>query len=280
MDVLAAALALTSAVLHASWNAIVKVKGDHLVALSLVTFFCGMFAAPLILIAEPVERAAIPYIAGTVLVHMLYFYALLESYRVADLSHAYPLARGSAPLMLALAAPVTLGETLNTVETLGILGISVGIVLLVRFGKGFFADWRKVVFPLLTGLSIATYSTLDARGVRVSGSPLGYIGWLFFLEALTFPLFALWRRPLAVKAAVRRAWPTYLGGGFMVAAGYGLVLYAFSIGSAAHVAALRETGVILAALIGARLLKEPFGARRIVAAAFVAAGAMVLVFGG
>lgn len=280
MESLAAALALVSAVLHASWNAIVKVRGDRLVALSLVTFFGGVCAVPMILIAEPMAMAALPYMIGTVVVHVLYFYALIESYRVADLSHAYPLARGSAPLMLALAAPVTLGETLGGAELLGVLGISAGIVLLVRFGKGFFADWRKVAFPLLTGLSIATYSTLDARGVRVAGSPLAYIGWLFVGEAIVFPLYAVLKRPLAMKEAVLGSAPTFIAGGVMVAAGYGLVLYAFSIGSAAHVAALRETGVILAALIGTRLLKEPFGARRVAAAVLVAAGAMLLELGG
>lgn len=280
MDALAAGLALVSAVLHASWNAIVKVRGDRMVALAMVTFFGGIAATPLVIWAEPMNRAAVPFLVGTVAVHVVYFYALVESYRVADLSHAYPLARGSAPLMLALAAPLTLGETLHGAEILGILGISAGIVLLVRMGPGFFADWRKVVFPLLTGLSIATYSTLDARGVRISGSPFAYIGWLFLAEALTFPLYALWRRPLAVKQAITTSAPTYIAGGLMVAAGYGLVLYAFSIGSAAHVAALRETGVILAALIGTRLLKEPFGARRVVAAILVALGAIVLELGG
>ncbi|MGH6717859.1 MAG: EamA family transporter [Alphaproteobacteria bacterium] len=276
---LAALLALGSAVLHATWNALVKVRGDRLVVMALMTAVGTLFSLPVVLVAPDIDLACTPYLAGTVAVHTIYYWTLLQSYRFGDLSHAYPLARGSAPLLLALAAPFTLGETFSANEIVGIATISIGILTLVGWRRAHFGDIRAIGFPLATGVVIASYTTLDALGVRASGSPFGYVGWLFLLDGIVLPVYACARRPLAMRDALRTSTPMLVVGGLAMVVGYGMVLVALSFGSAAHVASLRETSVILAALIGTRLLGEPFGTRRIVAASLVVVGAIVLETG-
>jgi len=280
LDLLAALLALGSAVMHATWNALVKVRGDRLVVMALMTGIGTLFGLALVLVAPDIAPACLPYLAGTVAVHTIYYWTLLQSYRFGDLSHAYPLARGSAPLFLALAAPITLGETFSTNEVLGIATISLGVLTLVGWRRAHIGDLRSIGFPLLTGVIIASYTTLDALGVRASGSPYAYIGWLFLLDGIVLPAYAVVRRPLAMRDALRSSAPMLVIGGLAMVVGYGMVLVALSFGSAAHVASLRETSVILAALIGTRLLGEPFGTRRVVAAGLVVLGAVVLEVGG
>ncbi len=279
-DLLAALFALVSATLHASWNALVKVRGDRLVVMALMTGVCAVLGFPLILIFPDIDLACVPFLLGTIAVHTAYYWTLLQSYRFGDLSHAYPLARGSAPMLLTLAAPLTLAETFSAAEIAGVATISIGILTLVGWRRDTMGDWRGIAFPLATGVIIASYTTLDALGVRASGSPYGYVGWLFFLDGILLPAYVLARRPLAMREAARTSAPMLLAGGLAMTVGYGLVLIAFSFGSATHVATLRETSVILAALIGTRLLGEPFGPRRIVAAGLVAIGAIILELGG
>lgn len=279
LEWIATGLALFAAVLHASWNAAIKVRGDRLMAMTMLCAGSALFGLPFALLAPPIDPASFPYVAGTIAVHCLYYVFLLESYRVADLSHAYPLARGSAPLWVAITAPLFLGEDLSLYEAIGIGLVSFGILSLIHAGGSLLGNWRGIVFPLATGVTIAVYSTLDARGVRVSGSPLGYIGWLFFLDGFPIVAYVLLRKPLAFKAAWRENARIGAIGGFVSFLGYGLVVLAMSFSQATHVVALRETSVIIAAGIGAWMLGEPFGPRRILAAALVAAGAIVLKLG-
>ncbi|MBM3582931.1 MAG: EamA family transporter [Alphaproteobacteria bacterium] len=279
-DLLAAILALVAAGLHATWNAMIKVRGDRLIAMTILSVAGGLCSVPLIVFGGPIDLRSLPFLLGSVFVHTFYYAALIASYRAADLSHAYPLARGSAPLLLTLAAPLWLGETITTPEALGIAMISCGIFALLRLPGGLVANWRMAAYPLATGITIATYTVFDTLGVRASGNPPAYVGWLFFLDTFPILLFVVVRHPMALIATLRTGpWLPALGG-VISALGYGMVLVAISFGQAEHVAALRETSVILAALIGTRLLGEPFGPRRVFAAALVAAGAVVLEVGG
>lgn len=279
-DLVAALMALVAAALHATWNAMIKVRGDRLIAMTILSTAGGLCAVPIVLFAGPIEPGSLPFLAGSVVVHTFYYGFLIASYRVADLSHAYPLARGSAPLLLAVAAPLWLGETITSAEAAGIAMISFGIFALLRVPGGLIANWRVAAYPLITGITIATYTVFDTLGVRASGNPVGYVGWLFLIDTFPILLFVVARRPIALMATLRTGpWLPALGG-VISALGYGLVLVAVSFGQAEHVAALRETSVILAAIIGTRLLGEPFGRRRMAAAALVAAGAIVLEIGG
>ncbi|MGF1608371.1 MAG: EamA family transporter [Kiloniellales bacterium] len=285
LDIGVIALVLLAAVLHAAWNALVKSGGDRLVVLALVMVTPGLLAALALPFVTPPEPASWPFLLASVLIHYLYYGALFWAYEHGDLSQVYPIARGSAPLLVALGAWLLAGEALNGAEWLGVLVVSLGIVSLAwRRGGWRAAAWRDgelkaVGFALLTGLTIAGYSVSDGMGVRRAGSELGYILWLLAGETPVIIAWTLWRR----RGRWRSAFTPYLRrgifGGILTGTAYGIVIWCMSLGPMAHIVALRETSVLIAAAIGTLLLKEPFGRHRIAAATVVAAGAVLLNVG-
>ena len=277
MDPLVIVMVLTAAVLHAVWNAVVKVDDDRLMAMTVVIGTTGLLAPILLLFGPNPAPESWPYIAASVLLNNAYFLFLIEAYRVGDLSHAYPLARGSAPLMVAVGAAVFVGESLGAGELAGIALIRGAIIsLLFIAGDGRKAGWRPIVYPLLTGLMIATYTVVDGIGVRLSGSPAGFIGWLFILSPLPIAVIAVVRRGYKVIDFLRLRWKPSILAGCLNLGSYGLAIWALSLGAMAHVSALRETSVIIAALIGTFVLGEAFGPKRIFSAIVVVIGVVVI----
>ena len=276
MDAVVVVLVLAAALMHAVWNTLVKIGDDRLMAMAMVIGFNALLAPVLIFAAPAPAPASWIFIAISVVIHSAYFYFLIAAYRVGDLSHAYPLARGSAPLMVAAGAAVFADETLGAVELAGIVVISAGIVSLIVGGGRIGGDWRIVVYPLATGISIAAYTVADGLGVRLSGNPASYIGWLFVFSAVPIVVFALARRRAAFFTGIRKGWKPGVLGSLLAFCAYALVIWALSLGAMAHVSALRETSVVIAALIGARILGEPFGRRRVLAACTVAVGVVML----
>jgi len=277
MDPLVILLVLTAAVLHAVWNAVVKIDGDRLMTMAVVIGTTGLLAPLLLLLGPNPAPESWPYIAASAILNNFYFLFLIEAYRVGDLSHAYPLARGSAPLMVAAGAAVFGGESLGAGELAGIALISGAIVSLVFFaGDGRQAGWRPIVYPLLTGLMIATYTVADGIGVRLSGSPSGFIGWLFILSPLPIVLIAVARRRSGAIEFLRSRWRPSVLAGCLNLGSYGLAIWALSLGAMAHVSALRETSVIIAALIGTFVLGESFGRKRIFSAIVVVIGVVII----
>ena len=277
MDPLVIALVLCAAVMHAVWNTVIKMGDDRLMIMAVVIGMCGLLSPALILYGPPPLPASWIFIALSVLIHCAYFFFLVQAYEVGDLSHAYPLARGSAPLLVAAGAALFAGEWLSPFELLGVALVSAGIVsLLLTSGFGPPGNWRTLFYPLATGAMIAAYTVADGLGVRLSGNPASYIGWLFLFSAIPIALFAALRRRGAALTFLRRHWRPGMGGGVLAFGAYALVIWALSRGAMVHVSALRETSVVIAALIGTRLLGEPFGARRVLSAAIVAGGVVVL----
>jgi drug/metabolite transporter (DMT)-like permease len=276
MDALVLALVLLAAALHASWNALVKAGGDPFVRLALLNVVSGVCALPLLFLVAVPALASWPYLFGSVAIHVAYNLALAYGYRFGDLSHVYPIARGIAPPLVALGAWLIAGEAPTPLGALAILVIS-GAIASLAFGPG----WRlgplaPVGFALATGLSIAGYTICDGIGGRAAGDVLGYIAWLFVLNAVPFGLIvALWRRH-DLAGQLRLSWRASVLGGVFALVAYGLVIWAMRLAPMASVSALRETSVTMAALIGARLLREPFGSRRLVAASVVALGVVLL----
>ena len=187
------------------------------------------------------------------------------------------MARGTAPVFVALLSALAAGEVLSPAGFAGVALVSIGTASLT-FERG----WpkgdqaRSVAFALITAFTIMLYTVVDGLGVRRSGAPLGYIAWLFTVDGI--PLFIaaiIWRRG-QVATYFRNTWHIAMLGGFLSFAGYGIAIWAMSLGAMAQVAALRETGVIFAAIIGTVFLGEPFGRRRVIAAVIVAAGIVVL----
>ncbi len=273
MEPAAIALVLTAALLHALWNTLVKIEADRLMAMALVILTTGLLA-PFLLLAGPAPAPeSWPYILLSVLLNNAYFLFLIEAYRVGDLSYAYPLARGSAPLLVAVGAAWIAAEHLDPTETIGVVVISLAIISLVWGNRvELAARPSALAYPLLTGLMIATYTIVDGIGVRLSGSPAGFIGWLFLLSPLPLVTVAAVRRRGRAVTYLRRNWRPAVLGGVLNFGSYGLAIWALTLGAMAHVSALRETSVVFAALIGTRLLHEPLGAQRIAAASAVALG--------
>ena len=281
MDPVVTAIVLASACMHAVWNALVKVDGDRLMAMAVIVGLTAVLSPVLILSSPPIAPESWKYVVISAALNNLYFFLLIESYRVGDLSYAYPLARGSAPLLVAVGAALFAGERLGPGGIAGVCLVSLGIMSLVagsRFDPRI--RWRAIGYPLATGATIAAYTVVDGVGVRLSGSPTGYIGWLFALFAIPIVLTAaVTRRGEAIDFLRARWRPAGLAAAFNFGS-YGLAIFALSLGPMAHVSALRETSVIIAALIGTLVLEESFGRTRIAAAILVAAGVAAIHLAG
>ena len=277
MDLIAVILVLVAAVLHATWNAVVKIDTDRLMTMAVMIATTGILAPLLLLLGPAPTQESWPYILLSALLNNVYFLFLIEAYRFGDLSLVYPVARGSAPLLVAAGAFWFAGEHLDVMELTGVIVISGGIISLVWSADVHLGGERRaVVFSLLTGLMIAAYTIIDGIGVRLSGNPAGYIGWLFILNPVPIVIIAVVRRRGQVFVFLRTNWRLpVLGGGLNLGA-YGLAIWALTLGAMAHVSAIRETSVIIAALIGSRLLREPFGRQRVLAATVVICGVMLI----
>ncbi|WP_067476222.1 DMT family transporter [Actinomadura hibisca] len=276
-----AALAVIFAgVLHATWNAIAKGAADRWASVALIGLGQSALVLPLLPFADPPAPAAWPWLLASVAVHLGYMALLLTSYRLGDFNQVYPLARGSAPLLVALVAAVFLGERLTAVQFAGVAAVCGGLGVLAFAGTvrgGARRNPRAIGAALLTGGSIAAYTLLDGVGVRAAEGAVSYTVWLFGIEApLTF--LGIWavRRGGLLRGLDRRQCALGLAGGLFALAGYGIVLWAQTRGTLASVAALRETGVISGAIIGAVFFAEKMGAQRIAAACVVATGVLLI----
>ncbi len=275
-------LVLLAAVLHASWNALIKSGDDHLVMTAVIMFVPIPPAIVIVLMQPAMAAAAWPYVVLSAVVHWVYFGVLIGAYRYGDLSQVYPIARGSAPALVAFEAWIFEGEALTAMETLGALIVSAGIVSLARRRRGGAApahEPKAIGLALLTALTIAIYLLADGMGGRRSGDPLVYICWLFILQGPPLVAFTLWRRRGRLAESIRPHLKQGILGGVIAGVSYGIAIWAMSVAPLAHVVAVRETSVLFGAALGALVLKEPFGRYRILASAVVAAGAVLLNLG-
>ena len=277
MEPIAIILILSAAVMHAVWNAFVKMDGDRLMTMAVVISTTGLLAPLLLLTGPPPALESWPYIVLSVLLNNAYFLFLIEAYRFGDLSQVYPIARGSAPLLVTVGAALFANEQLSIAGLAGVFIISAGTISLV-WGSGLrmSAEKRSIIFALLTGLMIASYTIIDGIGVRLSGNPASYIGWLFILSPLPIASIAMLRRRGDAIVYIRKNWKLAVLGGGLNLGSYGLSIWALNLAAMAHVSAMRETSVIIAALIGTQLLGESFGKRRILAAMVVAIGVVLI----
>lgn len=264
--------------MHASWNALVKGASDRALTLAAVALVHAVGGVLLILVSAPPAPASWPSIATSTLIHYAYYFLLFQAYRLGDLSQVYPISRGLAPALVAFGAFALIGETLSPIGWAGLAAVSLGIGLLALQRGAAHADPRAVAVAVLLGLSIAAYSVADGIGVRLAESPGGYMGWLFLLEAPVV-LVVLSRRRNG-SAGDLRIFAIGLVGGALSVAAYGIVLYAKTIAPIAAVSAVRESSVIIAALIGLLLFGERPWRGRLVSALVVAAGVVALAVSG
>jgi phosphonate utilization associated putative membrane protein len=270
---------LIGALLHASWNALVKASADKALDTATIHLVGSLLTLPLALLIGWPAAAAWPFILASVVIHIAYYIALTGAYQHGDLGLTYPLMRGTAPLLVALSAAMTVGERLSPLAWAGVLGVSCG-VLALGLSRHALDSPRAVGFALANAVVIAVYTVVDALGARASGNPLQYVAALFVLDGWPFALLVLARRGSATAwPYVQQRWPVA-----MVAAGaslgsYGIALWAMTRAPVATVAALRETSVLFAALIGSWFLKEAFSLRRAVGTAAIVGGVMALRLG-
>ncbi len=269
-----ALLVILSALMHAGWNFVVKASADRFLDFSGLVLAGGLVAACVIPWLPTPAMASWPWLAATTFIHVGYYLLLMQAYRHADLSIAYPLMRGSAPVMVALVAPLA-GDTVSPSLMLGITLVAAGIALPVGIGIRRGGVSRSGLgYGFATAGVIALYTMLDGIGARRSGHAVAYTMWLFFLNAgLVFVLLA-WRRGRAAFVHLQRRWLLSLLGSALTIGSYGIVLWAMTVASIPAVAALRETSVIFAAILGTWLLKERMGRWRIIGAIIVALGAI------
>jgi len=272
------ALVLFAAVLHATWNAIVKQSGERMLTFAVVIGMGAVMYLPVAFFVPPPSAASWPFLAGSATVHLFYYAALLSGYRFGDLGQVYPIARGTGPLIVGLLSWPLAGERLGVWGGLGVALVSVGILALS--GRGGEHAKKSVAFAVATGFCIGAYTLCDGFGVRAAGSKLGYLAWLHLATGIPFATFALVLRRRVLGRFLRAYGRRAVLGGVVATVAYSIAVFAMSLTTLAYVASLRETSVILAAVIGTLFLGEPFGRRRIVAAVLVAAGIVLLSAGG
>lgn len=272
---LAAAMMIASGSIHAVVNAIVKGGHDKMAARALTDGASAAILFPAIfLVAPPV--GAWGWLAASAIGHAIYLYALVRAYQVADLIAAYPILRGTAPVITALATIGVLGEPATGTQLTGIAMIALAMIVLVagrHLGRG------ALGWSLLTGATIAVYTVIDAHGVRAAPTAASYIVWLFVLMGVvTFAMFALVSRG-AIFASIGMQWKPGAVAGALSIVTYGLALFAFSLGPTAPLAALRETGMVTALAIGVLALGERVTIARVVAVLAILAGAGLILAG-
>lgn len=278
MSPLALGLVLVAAFLHAGWNALVKAVPDRAGILAGVSAMHALAGLALVLTSPLPAMASWPSIVISTLVHYAYYLLLFHSYRLGDLSQVYPISRGLAPALVAIAAFVLIGEDLSPAGWLGVAAVSAGIGLLALQRGAVGAPRRSVLLAVAVGICIAVYSTADGIGVRLSEAPLGYMGWLFLLEA-PVPLAITLSRRLNGRPVERRVLMLGLAGGICAVSAYGIVLYVKTFAPLGAVSAVRESSVIIAAFLGVLLFGERPWKGRLAAAVVVAAGVMALAGG-
>jgi drug/metabolite transporter (DMT)-like permease len=274
MDPVVFAAVLLAAACHAGWNATIKAGLDPLATTVLISIGAAIVAAAFLPAVGLPAGAAWPWCGASVVTHLVYFAALIESYRAGDMGQVYPIARGSAPLMTAIVTTAFVGERLGFAGWSGIILLVAGVMLLsLRGGRDLTRlDWKAVGFALFTAVTICAYSVVDGVGARRAAGASAYSVALFMGIGPVMVIYALARRGPEVIAAMRRQWRLGLAGGTLQLGSYGIAIWAMTVAPIAIVAALRETSVLFGALIAILFLKEPLRAGRVAAALMIVAG--------
>ncbi|MXO65354.1 DMT family transporter [Altericroceibacterium endophyticum] len=266
--------------LHAVWNAMVKGGKDKYLSTASVVVGQAIFAIPTLFLVPAPDPSSYALLLAGIVLHLGYQFFLMASYRAGDLTQVYPLARGSAPLIVALISVIFLGLTLQPIELGAIAMIGLGIMSIAMAGKSDGLHNRKAaVLALVTGGFIASYSLVDGLGARQAGTALGYYGWLTIGNALAFCAITAVARPSSLKRLpVEGLRLMILGGGASYAA-YALVIWSFTQAPIALVTALRETSIVFALLIGVFVLREKLSLGKVVSSMMVLAGMLMTRLG-
>lgn len=250
-------MVLGAAVLHAAWNALVKVNADRLVMIAIMMMSQVVVAAmALPFVALPTPQSG-PFIAASTALNTAYFVFLINAYRHGDFSHVYPISRGVAPLIVVVISVAIVGETLSRQAGLSVLLIALGIMsLTLTRGAAGFQEPRAILYALGAGVFIAGYTVVDGLGARLADTAHSYTFWVHLFNGIPITLLALYLRRGQVLISVLKAWKVGVLGGLISLLAYWTVVWAMTQAPMAMVSAVRETSMVFAVLFGVWLLKE------------------------
>ena len=257
MDLPVLALVLLAAIAHSAWNGWLKKSSPDfagLAAMSIGWLILGVIG--LWFVGLP-DGSHWPYLLLTTVVHTIYAALLVNAYRHGELSLVYPIARGTGPMIVVLAAPFLLHEYLEGPDLLAVALIVAGILIIGLAGAdASLRERHAILLSLATGVAIALYTLIDAAGARAGSSPHTYSAWLFVLTAIALFAVTGFVHRTATLTLLRPHLRHGIAVGILSAVAYSIVLWAMTVAPAALVAAVRETSILFAALIGWRLLGE------------------------
>lgn len=271
--ILAPAMMIASGSIHAVVNAILKGGRDKMAGRAVIDGSSAILLLPATLLV-PLPHGAWGWLFATAFLHCLYLYALVRAFETSDFSAAYPILRGTAPLVTAALAIGVFGEPATPRELAGIALIGAAMFVMV---SGRHISRTGLGWALLTGLTIACYTVIDANGVRAAPTPFSFIVWMFvIMGTLTVAMFAIVSKG-TIFASARTQWRPGVTAGALSILTYGLALYAFSLGPTAPLAALRETGMVTALAIATFVLGERVTRGRVIAVLGILGGAVLIL---
>lgn len=271
---------LFAALLHASWNALVKSSEDKSLDTALIHLIGSFISIPLLAWVGLPPQAAWPFIGASLLIHIAYYITLTAAYHHGDLGLTYPVMRGLGPIFVALFSSLLLGEPLSGLAWFGVLTVCVGVLLLGLSPRSL-QQPKAIRFALANAIVIACYTLVDALGVRTTvdagGSAVQYVAMLFAFDGWAFAMFVLHRRGVSVAWSYARARLALASCGALASlSAYGIALWAMTQAPVAVIAALRETSVLFAALLGTWFLNEALSMRRVLATLMILMGVSAL----
>ena len=267
-------IVLVAAVLHASWNAIVKAGKNTVLTMVLVTASAALWAVVLLPVLPSPSPESWPYIALSAALQIVYFALVARIYRIADMSQTYPIMRGAAPLIVALAGTLLIDEALSSSAWLGVCIICSGILIMLWSGGQ--KSREGLILALLNALVISGYTLVDGIGVRLSAASASYTLWIFLITGVAITCWATLTQWSQTRHYLRLNWHLGAVGGLGTLVSYGLALYAMTQAPVAVVAALRETSILFSAVISWLILKEHITIVRCVSVCVIAIGAITL----
>jgi drug/metabolite transporter (DMT)-like permease len=271
---------LAAAAMHASWNALIKMRVDRFASISLASLGMSVAALPALPFVDFPDATVWPWIVTSMVIHVGYRLFLVMAYDAGDLAQTYPLARGAAPLMTTIGAVFLFAEIPVPLAIAGIVLLSAGTVLMsLRGGQLGKLNRRAVGFALTTSVFIAGYTLIDGNGARLASSASSYAAWLFLCDGVSSILIGFWFRGRKLLPILKKEWKLGLVTGILSAGSYWIAMWAMTKAPIASVAALRETSILFAMLISVVALGEKATAWRGAAALLIVGGMIALRLG-
>lgn len=276
MDLGIAAIVLLAAALHAGWNTLIKISGDRVAVMAVVTFAGSLISVLILPFVDSPSPDSWPLLALTILLHTGYHLFLPIAYDHGDLGQVYPIARGTAPILVTGGAVIFAGEFLDPLALIGVICLAVGVITLAfDRSNGLRANPKAILYALATGLCIAAYTVVDGLGARKAGAILGFAVWLTIGDELLTFIFAMVWKGSSIWRVARINLGKGIAGGAMQVGAYWIIVWALAWAPMGLVSGLRETSVLFAALISTFVLKEGFGVWRFVSASLITFGVVL-----